>query len=276
MIAVMAAVSGVSAGCSASPPGVSAADLQARITQTLTDGGVRGSSVRCDKDLPAKLGASVNCEVTFSPADRVRAVVTTTSVPGEKFGYEIQPRLTQSQVEGRVADMASAQSAVCQRGLDSVVGDWTRCEVTRAGVTSERMVEVTRVEGLRMSLRSGLVMNQGKVEEALGRRLAAGEAPVPDAVTCDAGLPAEMGATTECVATYGERKNPYTLTVNAFSEDAIDFDYVPRGTKTPSSSSSTTANPTTPPPPPTPSTAESAPPPLNPRGGAIGQQPKSS
>jgi hypothetical protein len=298
------------AGCSASSPApLAAADLQAGIAADLTEKGVRSKTVSCPKDLPAEVGASVRCEVEFAPADRVEAVVTVTSVAGAELDYEVTPRLTREQVERRLTVMSAAQSATCESGLEAAVGDWTQCVVSKAGASSGRTVEVAEVEGLRLDLRTRPVLEQGQVEAELTRRLTTATGRAPESVLCQGGLPAEVGGTTQCVATSAGNRDTFVLTVTSVSDDVIEFDYgnqgrgnqspvPPRPSTPPTSARPTTSprpsagpapapapapapppQPAAPPPPPPPAPPPPlppAPPPPEPPRGAIGEQRPSS
>lgn len=225
------ALAGAVAGCAAPPdplPALGAVELQADIAAGLSEEGVRTRGVSCPEDLPAEVGGSVRCEVEFAAADRVEAVVTVTSVGGGQLDYEITSRLTRAQVESRLVVVSAAQSAACESGLEAAVGEWTQCVVTKAGASSGRTVEVATVDGVRLELQTRPVLEQGRVEEELTRRLTDSEARPPDAVRCGAGLPGEVGSSVECIVTYDANPDPYVLTVTAIADDVIDFDYRPR------------------------------------------------
>lgn len=130
-----------------STPSVSASALQQDLMDTLTKGGNDPKSVTCPEDLVGEIGKTVQCEVVLSEANTVQAVLTVTKVNDTGLDYDLKPALTKDQLERTITDMASAESVVCDAGLEGIAGASTTCAITRDGATSQNTVAVKKVEG---------------------------------------------------------------------------------------------------------------------------------
>lgn len=83
------------AGCSGNPQ-VSAGAVQQSVRDGLASQGIEPQSVSCPEGVPARVGATVVCEVALwdenafgEPVDRIRVVVTQTE--GEQVRYRLEP-----------------------------------------------------------------------------------------------------------------------------------------------------------------------------------------
>lgn len=153
-VAVAALLGAGLTGCSgsakvetSSTPSVSASALEGDLMDMLTKGGNDPQSVTCPEDLVGEVGKTSQCEVVLSEANTVQAVLTVTKVNDTGLDYDLKPALTKEQLEKTLTDMASAESVVCDAGLEGIAGATTKCAVTRDGSTSEDTVAVKKVEG---------------------------------------------------------------------------------------------------------------------------------
>ena len=186
--------------------------------QDLLDAGARLSTSAAD------LGAT--CDVVFSDTNSLEAIVTATSVEGSDISYELTPAMTKEQVEKAVADLASAQSAKCEAGLDGTVGTTTNCEVTLDGQASKRIVEVAQVDPAKLGIELSVFMLLPKqqVQEVLMQKLSSDGTPV-ETVECVDDVASKVGSVVECVAVTGNEQQGYDVTVVEAEGDTVNFDY---------------------------------------------------
>jgi Domain of unknown function (DUF4333) len=139
-------------------PTVSKAALQADIADRLTKAGTKPESVTCKEALVGEVGKTARCEVVISSTNSFEPVVTVTRVEGATIDYEMAPALSKEQLEKSVSRIVTAAAGVqvdsvsCQSGLHGNVGAVAYCDVDAGGVKLRRTVEVSKVEGLLMSL----------------------------------------------------------------------------------------------------------------------------
>jgi len=85
---VAVAAIGVLAGCSSSS-GVSKDDVEEKVKDGVAaEVGVEPSSVTCEEDLPAEVGATIRCVLEAPNGERIGVTVTTTSVDGDDVLFE--------------------------------------------------------------------------------------------------------------------------------------------------------------------------------------------
>ena len=205
---------------------VSAAELQTNLTERLTGVGSPPQSVTCKSDLVGEVGKTSRCDVVFSDTNSLEAIVTATSVEGSDISYELTPAMTKEQVEKAVADLASAQSAKCEAGLDGTVGTTTNCEVTLDGQASKRIVEVAQVDPAKLGIELSVFMLLPKqqVQEVLMQKLSSDGTPV-ETVECVDDVASKVGSVVECVAVTGNEQQGYDVTVVEAEGDTVNFDY---------------------------------------------------
>lgn len=207
-------------------PFVSAEDLQKDLTRQLDERGIKPQSVKCKDKLPGEVGKTARCDVSFSETNSLEAVFTTTKVEGTEVSFDITPAMTKEQVEKAAANIASAQSATCEAGLDGKVGSSTKCEVTIDGKASKRVVEVSQVDlsTLGMELSVIVLLPRQQVSELLLQKLGSDGRPI-ETVECVDDVAAKVGSTVECVAVTGDEKQGYDVTVTEAQGDTVNFDY---------------------------------------------------
>lgn len=216
-------------GCSAKVETVksaTAAELQTNLTERLTAAGSPPQTVTCKGDLAAEVGKTTRCDVVFSDANSLEAIVTATGAEGSEISYELTPAMTKEQVEKAVAGLSSAQSAKCDAGLDGTVGNTTNCEITVDGQTSNRIVEVAQVDPAKLGIELSVFMllPKDQVQEVLMQKLAADGTPV-ETVDCVEDVASKVGSVVECVAVTGDQEQGYDVTIVEAEGDTVDIDY---------------------------------------------------
>jgi hypothetical protein len=209
---------------------VSKEDLQKDISQRLTDAGQTPQSVTCPEDLPGQLGQSVRCEVTMSATGGFEPVITVTSLEGSKVNYDITPAVSKTQLEVSVSRLAAATAngaavtVSCQSGLEGKLGAEAYCDVTAAGATTRRTVDVTNVSGLQMNYGLVPVLPKAVVEGSLVFQLhQVGQHP--DSATCAGDLEGKVGTTLECTTLSAGQTETYVLTVTAVPGANVTYKY---------------------------------------------------
>ncbi len=135
------------AGCSfsvGSSPQVSKSDVAKQITSKMTDAaGNKPDTVTCPGDLPAKVGAQLNCEMKVK--DQTYDVnVTVTSVNGSDVKYDMVEMVDKNQVAQRISEKLTQQvgrkpdSVTCPDNLKGTEGATLRCELTDNGTKYRR------------------------------------------------------------------------------------------------------------------------------------------
>jgi mRNA-degrading endonuclease toxin of MazEF toxin-antitoxin module len=157
---ISAAAAGLMAGvgaCSCSigaggPKAVSKSDIADQITAKMTDAaGNKPSSVTCPGDLPAKVGAQVNCEMKVKDQN-FNVNVTVTSVNGSKVNFDMVETVDKNQVARTISDKLTQQVGVrpdeisCPDNLKGVTGATLRCQLVDGAKKYGVNVTVTNVE----------------------------------------------------------------------------------------------------------------------------------
>jgi hypothetical protein len=143
---VAGAAAGLAAGTGAcscsigsSSHAVSKTDIANQITSKLTDAaGNKPDSVTCPSDLPAKVGAQLNC--TMKVKDQTYTVnVTVTNVNGDDVKFDLAETVDKNQVANVISYELTQQlgrkpdSVTCPDNLKGVQGATLRCELTDSG-----------------------------------------------------------------------------------------------------------------------------------------------
>jgi hypothetical protein len=150
---LMASAGACSCSVGSSSHAVSKNDVARQITAKMTDAaGNKPDSVTCPTDLPANVGAQINCEMKVSGETR-NVNVTVTSVNGNDVKFDMTQTLDKNQVASQISDKLTTptggkpDAVTCPDNLKAVVGATLRCQLTdgtqKYGVT----VIVTRVDG---------------------------------------------------------------------------------------------------------------------------------
>ena len=220
-------LAGGCAGTDTSAEVVSAATLQSDIAKRLTEAGLTPKSVTCNSGLPGQPGASTRCDVALSDTNSIQPVVTLTT--SDPVNYAVTPAVSAEQLATAVGGLLSTNQVKCQSGLDGKTGAQARCDVTRDGVTMNRTVEVTNIEGLLMSYKVLPSLGRQEVERLLIDQVAAQDGKRPERASCAGDLQGTVGATTDCAVVSGGSSTDVTLTVTKVDGDAMDFGYEPKG-----------------------------------------------
>jgi hypothetical protein len=132
---------------------VSKSEVASQITSKMTDAaGNKPDSVTCPGDLPAKVGAQLNCEMRVQGQPR-NVNVTVTSVNGNDVKFDIVETVDKNQVASVISDKLTQElgnkpdSVTCPDNLKGVVGAALRCQLTNASQKYGVSVTVTNVDG---------------------------------------------------------------------------------------------------------------------------------
>jgi hypothetical protein len=141
--------------CSCSVGGsksVSKGDVASQITAKMTDAqGNKPDSVTCPGDLPATVGAQLNCDMKVKD-QKFNVNVTVTSVNGSDVKFDMVETVDKAQVASVISDKRTAQvgktpdSVTCPDNLKAIVGAALRCELTESGAKYGVSVVVTNVD----------------------------------------------------------------------------------------------------------------------------------
>ena len=163
--------------------------------------------------------------------DSFEAVVTVAGIEGDKVDYDIEPAVSQTQLEAAVKRMLGASTKVepdsvsCQSGLDGQVGSRAYCDVTSRGSVARRAVAVTAVTGLSMKYGLVPILPKPILEQSLLLQLRR-NGKQPTGATCRAGLEGLVGNTTDCTTmSAGGGPEAYVVTVTTVKNDQITFKY---------------------------------------------------
>jgi Domain of unknown function (DUF4333) len=162
------AAAGLLAGCSfsvGSSHSVGKSDVESQITSKMTDAaGNKPDSVACPGDLPAKVGAQLNCDMKVKDTT-YNVNVTVTSVDGGHVKFDMVETVGKDQVASIISSKLAAQvgskpdSVTCPDNLKGVQGANLRCQLKDGGKTYGINVTVTSVD-------AGDVLFDFKVDDA--------------------------------------------------------------------------------------------------------------
>lgn len=239
-VAALVLAGGALAGCSftfgaGSKPVVAKADLQKDISERLEKVGQKPDSVTCKDDLEGEVGKTTRCEVVLTATNTFEPIVTVTKVEGTTVSYDMTPAVSKDQLEKSVSKLVSdaagvtVDSVICNSGLEGKKGAEAHCDVTAGGVTLQRTVDVTKVDGLLMNFTLIPVLPKADVQESLLNQLAEKLGSRPDSADCSGNLEGKPGNTIECTVKAGEETQDFTLTVNNVDGDKINYSYAPKG-----------------------------------------------
>ena len=133
-------------------PSVNKLDVANQVSMKLTDAaGNRPESVTCPNDLPAKVGAQVNCEMK-TKNQTYNVNVTVTSVNGSDVKFDMVETVDKDQVASVISGKLTQQvgrkpdSVTCPDNLKGTVGATLRCQLTDSGQKYGISVTVTSVD----------------------------------------------------------------------------------------------------------------------------------
>ncbi|WP_374022291.1 DUF4333 domain-containing protein [Mycobacterium sp. HNNTM2301] len=114
---------------------VSKSDVAAQITSKLTDAaGNKPDSVNCPNDLPAKVGAQLNCEMKVKNKT-TNVNVTVTSVDGKDVKFDMVQTVDKDEVASIISHKLAQQvgrkpdAVTCPDNLKGVQGATLRCQL---------------------------------------------------------------------------------------------------------------------------------------------------
>ncbi|MBW0015895.1 DUF4333 domain-containing protein [Mycobacterium sp.] len=149
---LMAGVGACSCSIGSSSHAVSKSDVAQQITSKLTDAaGNKPDSVSCPDDLPAKVGAQLNCTMKVKN-QTFNVNVTVTSVNGNDVKFDMVETVDKNQVASQISDQLTRQvgkkpdSVTCPDNLKGVEGATLRCQLTDGNEKYGVTVTVTNVD----------------------------------------------------------------------------------------------------------------------------------
>jgi hypothetical protein len=148
---LMAGVGACSCSIGTSSHAVSKNDVAQQITSKLTDGaGNKPDSVTCPGDLPATVGAQLNCEMKVKN-QTFNVNVTVASVNGSDVKFDMVETMDKNKVASLISDKLAQvstrpDSVTCPDNLKGVQGATLRCQLTGGGETYGVNVTVTDVD----------------------------------------------------------------------------------------------------------------------------------
>lgn len=155
---ISGAAAGLTAGAGAcscsigSSHSVSKSDVAGQITAKMTDAaGNKPESVSCPNDLPAKVGAQLNCEMKVK-SQPFNVNVTVTSVDGNDVKFDMVETVDKNQVASAISTQLyqrvgrKPDAVSCPDNLKGVAGATLRCQLTDGGDKYGVLVTVTGVD----------------------------------------------------------------------------------------------------------------------------------
>ncbi|MEE6175969.1 DUF4333 domain-containing protein [Mycobacterium sp. 050134] len=149
---LMAAAGACSCSVGSSSHAVSKGDIASQITAKMTDAaGNKPDSVTCPGDLPAKVGAQLNCEMKVKN-QTFNVNVTVTSVEGSNVKFDMVETVDKNQVAQVISTKLQQQvgkkpdAVTCPDNLKGVEGATLRCQLTDGSDKYGVNVTVTSVD----------------------------------------------------------------------------------------------------------------------------------
>lgn len=131
---------------------VSKSDVAGQITAKMTDAaGNKPESVNCPNDLPATVGAQLNCEIKIKNKP-FNVNVTVTSVNGSDVKFDMVETVDRDQVASAIRRQVTQQvgrqpdSVTCPDNLKGVAGATLQCQLVSGTNKYGVMVTVTSVD----------------------------------------------------------------------------------------------------------------------------------
>lgn len=140
-----------SVGACGSSHTVARSDVESQITETMTDAaGNKPDTVSCPGDLPAKIGAQLDCEMKVKN-QTFDVNVTVTSIDGGNVKFDMVKTVDKSLVAHIISDRETEQgrkpdSVTCPDNLKAIAGATVRCRLKAGGKTYGVSVKVTGVD----------------------------------------------------------------------------------------------------------------------------------
>ena len=151
-VGLMASAGACSCSIGSSSHSVSKSDVAQQIISKMTDAaGNKPSSVTCPGDLPATVGAQLNCEMKVKEST-YNVNVTVTSVNGDDVKFDMVETVDKKQVAQVISDKLYQQvgqrpdSVTCPDNLKGVEGATLRCQLADGAKKYGISVTVTNVD----------------------------------------------------------------------------------------------------------------------------------
>ncbi|KZS66966.1 hypothetical protein A4G27_21770 [Mycobacterium kansasii] len=151
-VGLVASAGGCSCSIGSSSHSVSKSDVADQIKAKMTDAaGNKPESVTCPADLPAKVGAQLNCEMKVKDSP-YNVNVTVTSVEGKDVKFDMVETVDKDQVAKIISNKLTQQvgrrpdSVTCPDNLKGVEGATLRCQLTDGSDKYGVNVTVTGVD----------------------------------------------------------------------------------------------------------------------------------
>jgi Domain of unknown function (DUF4333) len=214
---------------SSSSHGVSKSDVAGQISSKMTDAaGNKPESVTCPNDLPAKVGAQLDC--TMQVKGQTYGVnVTVTSVNGSDVKFDMVEKVGKSQIASditaKLTDGAGNKpdSVTCPDDLLAKVGAQTNCTMSAKNQTYNVNVSVTSVDGSSVKYDMVETVDKDKVAGIISNKLTPVIGAKPDSVTCPDNLKGAEGATLRCQLTTGGQTYGVNVTVTDVDAGDVSF-----------------------------------------------------
>ncbi|HKI41452.1 MAG: DUF4333 domain-containing protein [Mycobacterium sp.] len=149
---LMATAGACSCSVGTSSHTVGKSDVASQITSKMTDAaGNKPDTVNCPGDLPAKVGAQLNCDMKVKNQN-FNVNVTVTSVDGDNVKFDMVETVDKNQVASIITDKLTQQvgkkpdSVTCPDNLKGVEGATLRCQLADGSDKYGVNVTVTNVD----------------------------------------------------------------------------------------------------------------------------------
>jgi hypothetical protein len=152
-------------------------------------------------------------------------------------GTDVKPTVSKGSLQTDIADRLTQagqqpESVTCKEDLIGEVGKTARCEVVISTTNSfEPVVTVTRVDGATIDYEMAPALSKEQLEKAVSRLVTAAAGVQVDSVSCQSGLPGNVGAVAACDVDAGGVKLRRTVEVSNVEGLRMNFDVVPMLTK---------------------------------------------
>lgn len=228
-VGLMAIAGACSCSVGSSSHAVSKSDVASQISAKMTDpAGLKPESVACPNDLPAKVGAQLDCTMK-SNGKSYDVNVTVTSVNGSDVKFDMVQKIDKTQIaadiSAKLTDSAGnkPESVTCPDNLLAKVGAQLNCTMNGKSQSYNVNVTVTSVNGTNVKYDMVETVDKDKVAGVISNKVAPALGATPDSVTCPDNLKGVEGATLRC--TVNSAGKTYGATVTVTDVDAGDVSF---------------------------------------------------
>lgn len=214
---------------SSSSHGVPKGDVASQISTKMTDpAGLKPESVSCPNDLPAKVGAQLDCTMK-SNGKNYDVNVTVTSVNGSDVKFDMVQKIDKTQIasdiSAKLTDGAGNKpdSVTCPDNLLAKVGAQLNCTMNAKSQTYNVNVTVTNVSGTNVKYDMVETVDKAQVASVISNKVTPLLGVTPDSVTCPDNLKGVEGATLRCQVSSGGKNYGATVTVTDVDAGDVSF-----------------------------------------------------